>query len=500
VAYARAALAHLDSWLTHCPFGTGMNWRSPLELAIRAINWSWLLALIEPAGVVHGEARRRVLNALDLHVQDVAGNYSRGSSANNHRIGEAAGVFVATSCCPSLTASARHRRESFEILCTEILAQNHADGGNREQAFAYHLFVLQFLLIAAHVAKATRQRLPDSFLDRLSAMVNFAEVLTAAGPAPLYGDDDEGYVLDLGGRHLKGRELVAIGDALLDRVPREHCEPLTWMFGTQPTRSHTSGHGEALACHAFPDTGLYLLQWGRRGGTDAASLTFDCGELGFGPLAAHGHADALAFTLRALGEDIFVDAGTFDYFRYPAWREYFRSTRAHNTVVVDDLDQSVMLGSFMWGQRASARCIEWSAGSGRARVSGEHDGYMRLSDQVMHRRTVEMDASEWTFVITDVLDMKGAHHVSLPFHVSEQATVTQRGSHEFEIAVARGRVVLILDSQLAATVRHGSERPLGGWVSRGYHAKTPSTTVIGSLETHEPITITTRIFVCPAAR
>lgn len=39
--YAAAVVEQLDSWLRQCSFGVGMNWRSPLELGIRLINWVW---------------------------------------------------------------------------------------------------------------------------------------------------------------------------------------------------------------------------------------------------------------------------------------------------------------------------------------------------------------------------------------------------------------------------------------------------------------------------
>ncbi|MEZ6083573.1 MAG: heparinase II/III family protein [Phycisphaerae bacterium] len=40
--YAQAVLDQIDSWMTQCPFPTGMNWRSPLEFGVRIINWVWV--------------------------------------------------------------------------------------------------------------------------------------------------------------------------------------------------------------------------------------------------------------------------------------------------------------------------------------------------------------------------------------------------------------------------------------------------------------------------
>jgi hypothetical protein len=492
VAYARAGLQQIDSWIAQCPFGTGMQWRSPLELAIRAINWTWFLALIAPSGLLAGAPLARILHVLDAHVQDITRKYSRGSSANNHRIGEAAGVFVACSCVPGLGRARDHAVASARILEEEMLAQNRADGGNREQAFGYHLFVLQFFVIAAYVAQSTGQRFSEAYLARLDAMLDFVDALTAAGPAPMYGDADDGYVLDLGSRPRGGRELVALGDCLRGRTPCEDCEPVTWLF---PTATVAARPSRSLPSRAFPDTGLYLLQWGEAGSDDAASLTFDCGPLGFGALAAHGHADALAFTLRAFGEDIFVDPGTFDYFRYPHWREYFRSTRAHNTVMIDDLDQSIMQGPFMWGPRANARCLEWTQGAGGAQITADHDGYERLSDPVRHRRSIEMNVGERAFTIRDSVTMAAEHRVALSFHLSERAAVRRITPGAFEISAARGSVVLTLDPRMAVAVLAPSEHPRGGWVSRGYHRLSPAVTIVASLTASRPLDLESRIVV-----
>ena len=141
-----------------------MNWRSPLELAIRAINWSWAYDLIEPSGAMDPAFRTRFLDSLDLHVWDIARKFSRGSSANNHVIGEAAGVLIAaTRFAADLSKSAALVAESRQILEQEIVAQTYADGCNREQAFGYHHFVTQFFLFAGMAARRGGDDLSASY-------------------------------------------------------------------------------------------------------------------------------------------------------------------------------------------------------------------------------------------------------------------------------------------------------------------------------------------------
>jgi hypothetical protein len=207
-------------------------------------------------------------------------------------------------------------------------------------------------------------------------------------------------------------------------------------------------------------------------------VLFDCGELGFGSLAAHGHADALSFCVRVAGHDVLVDPGTYDYFSFPAWREYFRGTRAHNTLVLDGRDQSRMLGPFLWGRRARARCLAWRTEAGRTLVSGEHDGYAGLPAPALHRRTLELDPSSGSLTIRDELLSSGAHDVALYFHLAEACVPRRQGGSAYEIRVGGRRLRLALDPSLETQALSGSVDPIAGWVSRGYHRKAPATTLV----------------------
>ncbi len=489
VRYAAAVVEQMDSWLCQCPFGMGMNWRSPLELSIRLINWVWAVDLIRESGLIAGDLRARLLRAVSLHLWEIRRKYSRGSSANNHRIGEAAGVFIAASYWGEPDRGRSWREESRDILCQEILAQTYGDGCGREQALGYHLFILQFFLLAGITARRAGEDFPGPYWSRLERMLEFAGALTEGGGAPpMFGDCDDAYVLDLGGPHGDARGLLAVGAVLFGRSDLKtgsggYEESARWLLG-RSSRPQFEAIAPApaegpLASRAFPDSGYDLLQCGKRGNPDCVSVLFDCGELGFGPLAAHGHADALSFTLRAFGVDVFVDPGTYDYFSFPAWRDYFRSTRAHNTVVVDGADQSVMLGAFMWGARAQARCIRWAPRAQGGTVAGEHDGYTRLADPVVHRRTLNLDGASRTLTIQDEIVAREPHDVAVCFHLAEACAVSGVGRNRYRIAVQGGTVVLEVDPRLSVEALRGSEEPIGGWVSRRYHRKTPATTLIG---------------------
>lgn len=502
--YAEAVIGHIDSWVRQCPFGMGMNWRSPLELAIRLINWVWAIDLIRDTGLLTREFLKRLRHVAYLHLWEIRRKYSRGSSANNHLIGEAAGVFIGASYFPEFPNAPRWGEESRAILAHEITAQTYADGFSREHAFGYHLFILQFFLLAGIVARKTGADFPQEYWARLEKMTEFAGAMMEGGGTPgMNGDCDDGYVLDLGSGPGDVAAVMSTGAVLYGRpdfksLSGDFSEQTLWLLGRGSRESYdaieTINIDGTLKSRAFPESGYYLLQAGKRGTRDAVSVVFDCAELGFQSIAAHGHADALSFTMRAFGVYIFVDPGTYDYFSFLPWRDYFRSTRAHNTVMIDGCDQSVMLGPFLWGKRARSHCTKWEVRENGGSVTGEHDGYSRMADPVLHRRTLDLDGVTKGLTIRDEIFGKDSHDMEIRFHLSEDCKLSGERGSLYEIATRNGNVFLELDPQLSVKAIRGSEDPIVGWVSRGYHHKTPCVTIIGSGKCEGNSRFTSRIY------
>jgi hypothetical protein len=320
----------------------------------------------------------------------------------------------------------------------------------------------------------------------------------------MFGDCDDGYVLDLGGDKDDLYGLLSIGALLFSRpdfkeLAGGYSVPTFWLLGLSSRETFDAIQADSkqgsLVSKAFPEAGYYLLQCGRKGSGNEISVVFDCGELGYKSIAAHGHADALSFTLRAFGIDVFVDPGTYDYFRYPEWRNYFRSTKAHNAVVIDGVDQSVMLGSFMWGDRGRAHCIEWHPTSGGGRIVGEHDGYTRLPDPVIHQRSLDLDVKSRTLTIYDEIRAKGFHKIGIYFHLSEECVISNGQSNRYEIDVKDKKITLEADKNLRLEVLKGNGNPIGGWVSKGYHQKVPSTTIIGRVISNGNTSFVCRVII-----
>jgi len=499
--FLRTLQAHLDSWFAQCPVGRGPNWVSSLELGIRLINWSitWQLLGAARAPLFQGpegeEFRDRWLASIYQHARAITGNLSRFSSANNHLIGEAAGVFVAAQTWPYWNSMQEWGERCRSVLERECLHQNAPDGGNREQAMAYQQFVLDFLLLSGLAARRADNDFSAAYWDRLERMTDFiASFMDAAGHVPMIGDADDGFVVQLSHDPQVSpfTSLVATGAILFDRpdlasravtsglhTGQVDAKTLT-LLGADAADQFANllarARGPYVPRREFPDCGYYLV--GEEFETEReARVLMDAGPLGYLSLAAHGHADALSLQLNLAGREILIDPGTYAYHTDPAWRRYFRSTAAHNTVVVDGRDQSEQSGNFMWSRHAVARCLQYSSDGQAQLFAGEHDGYTALADPVVHRRAVRFEPGQLR--ISDSLRCTRPHSADRHWHFAEDLHVEVAPDGSIHVDAGRVKVTLRPDrAPDRVDVHRGAGPDEGGWVSRRFGVKTPCTTVI----------------------
>ena len=479
VAWLHALQTQLRSWLDQCPPLVGPNWTSSLELGIRLINWGLVWQMIggEGSGLFAGEEGQRLradwLDSIHAHCSAIARHLSRHSSANNHLIGELAGLYVGASIWPCWKSSGAWLEQARRELEHEAQAQFSRDGVNREQAFAYHIFSSEFLFVAGLVGQACDHPFSRAYWTALLRALRFLRsVRDLKGNVPMVGDADDGIVFRLDSPASdRAEQLLALGDAVLRRMPPTH-PGVRWLLHTLPGKRPEADPHESETGWAFPDGG-YLLFGSHFGEPGEIKGMVDCGPLGYLGIAAHGHADALALTLSIGGEECLVDPGTYSYWQEPKWRDYFRGTSAHNTVRIDGLDQSVSGGRFMWLKKARASIERMPQSPHEFDFRGSHDGYERLADPVRHMRSVRFDAASATLVVRDEIAAKKHHQVELFWHFAPGLDVrlNSAGLH-----VRGKRFALQMHAHgadLKLELVRGNENPPLGWYSRCYESRQP---------------------------
>ncbi|MET9397916.1 alginate lyase family protein [Kitasatospora sp. NPDC002965] len=482
--YAERVAEHLRSWWAANPPLRGVHWISGIELGIRLLSWVWVRRLLDgwPGAAGLFEDNPVALKQIWHHQRWLAAFPSRGSSANNHVIAEAAGQFAAACAFGWFPSSARWRSAALRSLERHLRGNTFVSGLNRELATEYHGLVLELGLAAVAEADAAAVPVPASVRLVLLRMTDaLAAVVDNRLRPPRQGDADDGHglVLDGAGTDRWG-SLLATGDAVFGRLPwwpavtgTDVRTPLLTAFVRPYARNGTVARPADRPSH-FADAGLTVLR-----GPEEIWCRCDGGPHGFLSIAAHAHADALSVEVRHDGVDVLADPGTFCYHGQPEWRQYFRSTLGHNTLQLDGGDQSVSGGPFLWTRHARTRVlVADTSGDGVARWSAEHDGYQ----QSVHRRRVELTAATRELRIVDeVRGPRGA--VRLAFHLGPAVTADLTG-HRAVLTWTRGgedrSAVLDLPGQLSWSAHRGETDPPLGWYSAGFGRKEPATTLVGT--------------------
>ncbi|NNH70811.1 alginate lyase family protein [Nocardia uniformis] len=469
--FADAAFEHLDSWIEQQQPGAGIAWRGAFECGIRAVSVAVALQGLRDAPGLTPQRYARILTLLGESARRCWVDRSLFSSANNHLIGEMTGLAVVAILFPELPAAGRWERDALALLTEHGDRQILPDGAGAEQAIAYQLFTVELLLVV-YTLLALRGDPPHrmgAVIDRSSRYL--ALLVGDSDPQPRYGDDDGGFALRLGPEEVRTvREHLGIADAAVPEptAARAATPSITaaWLRAALGLKSVVSQIPPQSAY--APDGGLVVLRSpGRR-------VTMDAGPLGYLSIAAHGHADALSVTLAIDGGDVIGDPGTASYYGHPNWRAAHRSTRAHPTVTVDDLDQSVVGGPFLWSEHAEVRVR--AVDLDRGVVDAEHNGYRRLSDPVVHRRWLVAPPDGREIVVVDLLSGNGIHsaQASWPLHPRLDVRPVDGG----HIVSRAGDTVLA--AAYASTVGfepnqiRGDEQNQIGWWSERLEARTPS--------------------------
>ncbi|MFI1503946.1 alginate lyase family protein [Streptomyces sp. NPDC020597] len=479
--YAERVAEHLRSWWETNPPLRGVHWISGIELGIRLLSWVWIRRLLDgwSGAAPLFEDNPVALNQIWHHQRWLAAFPSRGSSANNHVIAEAAGQFAAACAFGWFPSSGRWRADALKSLERHLRGNTFVCGLNRELATEYHGLVLELGLAAVAEADAAGVPVPASVRLVLLRMSDaLAAVVDNRLRPPRQGDADDGHglVVDGAGTDRWG-SLLATGDAVFGRLawwPEvTGTDVRTPLLAALVARTEPSTRRPARRPAHFADAGMTILR-----GPGEIWCRCDGGPHGFLSIAAHAHADALSVEVRHDGIDVLADPGTYCYHGQPEWRRYFRSTLGHNTLQLDGADQSVSGGPFLWTRHARTRVLTVDSGDDVTRWSAEHDGY----EGSVHRRRVELTPSSGELRVVD--EVRGPRRaVRLAFHLGPAITAELAGNRARLTWTRDGEdrsAVLDLPGELTWEAHRGESEPPLGWYSAGFGRKEPATALVGA--------------------
>lgn len=426
------------SWIQKNPFLYGVHYISPMELGLRIPVLFFILQKMEQN---EKEDFEIILSAMYSHAWWVSKNMALHSSLGNHTVCECVGLIFAGSVFRTSKEGRKWLKKGCRLLEEELYHQILEDGGPAEQSLDYHRFVLDLYWLAVDFLESNQYHDCSAWKDRLrKGELFWCSFLVNGHETPAIGDSDNGYALGPG--LMPNRQIESTIDAHVDKD---------------------------LIYREFPDSGYSVVKY-----RNGLFLSFDHGPLGMAPLYNHGHADALSITLYKNGVPFFIDPGTYRYNGVPGYRSYFKSTRAHNTVCVDSLDQARQLTGFIWDCPYESKLESVKENRDIIYLKAVHNGYARLKSPVIHYRDITIQGGLFC-LINDSFSGKGRHEFELNLHLDPNVHVEIEG--KWVVLQNQGKTIFLNQPDVGFEIIRGRDDPLLGWFSPAYGVLEKTTTL-----------------------
>lgn len=314
--YAAEFVAELKSWVRDCPLPPKADnkafsrWRT-IEAGIRAGSvWPEVYHLFLAAKSFDDVALTLFLKSYVEHALYLM----QFKTTGNWLTMEANGLYHAGALFPEFKDAALWRQTALERLSAELDIQVYPDGAQIELAPGYHGVSVRNFLGPVNLVPLTGFEVPAAYTAKLERMFDyFLYSMQPTRRTPALNDSGAGSVESWMGTGVK---LFPTRD------------DFRWVAS-----DGREGKAPGVLSYRFPYAGQVLFRsgWDR----NALWLCLDAGPFGYG----HQHEDKLGVTLTAFGKSLLVEGGVYTY-DASEWRRYVLSSRAHNVVLVDGLEQN----------------------------------------------------------------------------------------------------------------------------------------------------------------
>ncbi|MFK7800611.1 MAG: heparinase II/III family protein [Anaerolineae bacterium] len=439
------------SWIEGNRYLRGDGWH-PYTLSLRIVNWTHALL----GGLVIESAHEKVVQSLYAQAKFLMKDFEHDVRGNHLLENTRALIFA------GLIFTGAEPNQWFELGLSvfeqETKEQIRQDGGHFERCPSYHWLITKNYLEIASWLRQNNKNVPDWLEQALFRMLEFGQRLVGF-------DGNEPLLKDSGWNASPNIQSVLNAGSVYFNDPRfknrtdlglyEHMllsKDQISMFCNLPSSSTPTGTW-------YMEESGYLVDR-----SSSSHFVLDIGKVCPDYLPAHAHADLFTYELAIKNKRIVVDSGVYEY-QAGKWRDYFRSTRAHNTVSINQANQSDVWSSFRVARRATPQVNHVVQNDAYVIVQASHDGYKHESPPVSHCRTVlSHTAGFWLFVDELSSDEDAVFEAENFIHLHPDLNPQSINSNYWQLAEGINLAVAAQPG-LKTSLHAGEESPLQGWYS-----------------------------------
>lgn len=335
----------------------------PYPIALRGINWIKFISANSNA--IGKERLSRWNDSLYSQYKLLERRLER-HLLGNHLLEDAYSIFIAAIYFNDI----RLYKKASRLLAKQLKEQMLPDGAHYEQSPMYHCILLDRLLDCYNFSTANN-RFGDIQAETDTRLRNVAEKMLGHLQSLVYSDGS----------------IPLLNDSAV---------------GIAPTPQQIFDYAKRLKLDWQP---IKMKECGYRRYSNAEmEVIIDAGGITASYQPGHSHADTFNYEMRTEGKPFIIDTGISTYDKTPR-RQLERSTKAHNTVTIDNRDSSEVWGGFRVGKRAKVTIIDES----KTGIKASHDGFGKSA---IHTRCFRLENGQLS--ISD--NVEGHHYCKNYLH------------------------------------------------------------------------------------
>ena len=400
--YAKEVIEEVKDWWNENPFMYSVNWTCTMDVAIRAVNWLYAVAMVIDSPAVNEAFIQKFYKSLYQHGWFIFNHFERTIPySNNHLFSDIAGLLYLTLLFKETKKGKKWLNYTISALYEEIRCQVLPSGVHYERSVSYHRLMTEMVVSSVFLLKRCDIIIPADIEYRAGSMLSYIASYTKQNHlSPLVEDNDDGRFLPFVRRDFRQHDyLLDVGSAEM-LVIANGVLPISFKKEKESVIYPDAGHA------ILKKDEVYLFV------TNGEQSSYDNGRKTVG---THTHNDKLSFELALGPDDIIIDPGAYIYTPQPEKSNEFRSTLKHNTVVVDGEEQNIITPKNVFQVTKNSRATQLDLLSDVCMV-GE---YKTFEGGLNHHR--RFDVGENAVEIIDQLSKAGTgHSAALSFHLAPQ--------------------------------------------------------------------------------
>ncbi len=376
-------------WIDYNQIGIGNGWE-PYPISLRVVNWIFFYLYYQNKFDKDEESKDKILNSLYQQCKYLT-YFLEYHLLANHLFKNGKALFIA-----GLFFNQKSwLLKGYKILHQEIKEQILPDGGHFERSPMYHSITLEDILDLINFIKSSETKF-EKFL-RIPFLENIAYKMLIWLSTIIHPDN----------------KIPLIGDSAFKIAPNlvDLCEYYEKVTGNsfEPEKFQKST--------ALTDSGYYTFR------SNDQFMIVDGGELGVRYQPGHAHCDLFSFEYSYNNTRIFVDSGIGNYLKNEL-RQNARSTKGHNTVMINNMEQGEIWAAFRMGRGVFPGSVKFVNENDILKFSGIYENNINRKLKYKHKRDISFYFNKF-FIINDSIEGKNIKSIESYFHLAPRAEIVQ---------------------------------------------------------------------------